>query len=59
MGIPYCRPAGGLKRKVREAIKIKTIQPTINRDQEIDLPVIYRGILPFTRDRIKIVGSSM
>ena len=39
------------KRKVREAIEIKTIQPTINRDQEFDLPAIYSEILLVTRDR--------
>ena len=41
---------GWFKRKVREAIEIKTLQPTINRDQGFDLPVIYSEILPFTRD---------
>ena len=42
-----------LKRKVREAIEIKTLQPTINRDQGFDLPAIYSEILPVsvTRDR--------
>ena len=41
------------KRKVREAIEIKTLQPTINRDQGFDLPAIYSEILPVsvTRDR--------
>ena len=39
------------KRKVREAIEIKTIQPTINIDQGFDLPAIYSEILPVTRDR--------
>ena len=33
------REEGWLKRKVREAIEIKTLQPTINRDQGFDLPV--------------------
>ena len=39
--------------KVREAIKIKTLQPTINRHQGFDLPAIYSEILPVsvTRDR--------
>ena len=44
------REEGWLKRKVREAIKIKTIQPIINRDQGFDLPAIYTEILPVTRD---------
>ena len=47
------REEGWFKRKVREAIKIKTPQPTINRDQGFDLPAIYSEILPVrvTRDR--------
>ena len=45
------REEGWFKRKVREAIEIKTIQPTINRDQGFDLPAIYNEILPVTRDR--------
>ena len=47
------RKEGWFKRKVREAIKIKTLQPTINRDQGFDLPAIYSEILPVsvTRDR--------
>ena len=44
------REEGWFKRKVREAIEIKTIQPTINRDQGFDLPAIYSEILPVTRD---------
>ena len=44
------REEGWFKRKVREAIKIKTIQPTINRDQGFDLSAIYSEILPATRD---------
>ena len=44
------REESWFKRKVREAIKIKTIQPTIDRDQGFDLPAIYREILPVTRD---------
>ena len=51
----YCigREEGWFKRKVREAIEIKTLQPTINRDQGFDLPAIYNEILPVsvTRDR--------
>ena len=39
------------RRKVRKAIKIKTRQPTINRDQGFDLPTIYSKLLPFPRDR--------
>ena len=39
------------KRKVREAIKIKTRPPTINQDQGFELPAIYSEILPLTRDR--------
>ena len=42
---------GWFKRKVREAIEIKTPQPTINRDQGFDLPAIYSEILPVTCDR--------
>ena len=47
------REEGWFKRKVREAIKIKTLQLTINRDQGFDLPTIYSEILPVsvTRDR--------
>ena len=47
------REKGWFKRKVREAIEIKTLQPTINRDQGFDLPAIYSEILPVsvTRDR--------
>ena len=45
------REEGWFKRKVREAIKIKTLQPTINRNQGFDLPAIYSEILPVTRDR--------
>ena len=44
------REEGWFKRKVREAIEIKTLQPTINRDQGFDLPAIYNEILPVTRD---------
>ena len=44
------REEGWFKRKVREAIEIRTIQPTINRDQGFDLPAIYNEILPVTRD---------
>ena len=45
------REEGWFKRKVREAIEIKTLQPTIN--QGFDLPAIYSEILPVsvTRDR--------
>ena len=39
-----------LKQKVREAIEIKTRQPTTNRDQGFDLP-IHSELLPFPRDR--------
>ena len=35
------REDGWFKRKVREAIKINTRQPTINLDQGFDLPAIY------------------
>ena len=47
------REEGWFKRKIREAIEIKTLQPTINRDQGFDLPAIYSEILPVsvTRDR--------
>ena len=47
------REEGWFKRTVREAIEIKTLQPTINRDQGFDLPAIYSEILPVsvTRDR--------
>ena len=47
------REEGWFKRKVCEAIEIKTLQPTINRDQGFDLPAIYSEILPVsvTRDR--------
>ena len=47
------RKEGWFKRKIREAIEIKTLQPTINRDQGFDLPAIYSEILPasVTRDR--------
>ena len=47
------REEGWFKRNVREAIEIKTLQPTINRDQGFDLPAIYSEILPVsvTRDR--------
>ena len=36
-----------------DSVIIKTLQPTINRDQGFDLPVIYSEILPVsvTRDR--------
>ena len=34
------REEGWFKRKIREAIEIKTLQPTINRDQGFDLPAI-------------------
>ena len=46
------REEGWFKRKIREAIEIKTLQPTINRDQGYDLPAIYSKILPVsvTRD---------
>ena len=44
------REEGCFKRKVRETIEIKTIQPTINRDQGFDLPAIYSEIIPVTRD---------
>ena len=47
------REEGWFNRKVREAIEIKTLQPTINRDQGFDLPAIYGEIPPvnITRDR--------
>ena len=47
------REEGWFKRKIREAIEIKTLQPAINRDQGFDLPAIYSEILPVsvTRDR--------
>ena len=47
------REEGWFKRKVREAIEIKTLHPTINRDQGFDLPAIYSEIVPVsvTRDR--------
>ena len=47
------REEGWFKRKIREAIEIKTLQPTTNRDQGFDLPAIYSEILPVsvTRDR--------
>ena len=47
------REEGWFKRKIREAIEIKTLQPTINRDQGFDLPAIYSEILSVsvTRDR--------
>ena len=47
------REEGWFKREVREAIEIKTLQPTINRDQGFDLLAIYSEILPVsvTRDR--------
>ena len=47
------REEGWFKRKIREAIEIKTLQPTINRGQGFDLPAIYSEILPVsvTRDR--------
>ena len=44
------REEGWFKRKVREAIEIKTLQPTINRDQGFDLPAIYSKILPVIRN---------
>ena len=45
------REEGWFKCKVGEAIKIKTIQLTINQDQGFDLSAIYSEFLPFTRDR--------
>ena len=48
------REEGWFQRKVREAIEIKTLQPTINRDQGFDLPGIYSELLlsvSVTRDR--------
>ena len=48
--VVLAREEGWIKRKVHEAIEIKTIQPTINRDQGFDLPAIYSEILPVTRD---------
>ena len=45
------RKEGWFKRKLCETIKIKTLQPTINRDQGFDVPVIYSKILWLTRDR--------
>ena len=40
------REEGWFKCKVREAIEIKTLQPTINRGQGFDLPAIYSEIRP-------------
>ena len=39
------REDGWLKRKVREAIKIKIVQPAMNRDQGYELPPIYDELL--------------
>ena len=39
------REDGWLKRKVREAIKIKIGQPAMNRDQGYELPPIYDELL--------------
>ena len=44
------REEGWFKRKVHETVEIKTILPTINRDQGFDHPAIYNEILPVTRD---------
>ena len=32
-------------RKIREAIEIKTLKPTLNRDAGYDLPAIYNDLL--------------
>ena len=49
------REEGWFKRKVREAIEIKTRQPTINIVQEFDLPDIYREIGPYYRCHVTAI----
>ena len=55
------REEGWFKRKVRDAIEIKTRQPTINRDQGFDLPAIYCD-LPRSSDQrflAHVIGQSL
>ena len=37
------------KRRIREAIKIRTQQPTLNRETGYDLPAIYNNLLSHNR----------
>ena len=51
------RKEGLFKCKVREANKITTGQPTINRDQGSNLAAIYSESLPLPRERDRQTGD--